>query len=199
MTSKGLNALREVSKLSVEVSELLRNPGTSKRLEFSEEVDGLALDIGRAEPLLAFDLGLESLVEGILVGGTVRGSYVLECIRCLREFRRPFALELSEILAYPGQPVAEEGYEITGDHADLEPVVRDAILLAIPFNPLHASDCRGLCPVCGADRNTVDCGHGSERVDLRWEPLEQLKERMGAPGRSPGAGDPRTKPRTKRE
>jgi uncharacterized protein len=179
MTSKGLNALREVSKLSVEVSELLRNPGTTKRLEFSEEVGGLALDIGRVDPALTFDLLLESLVEGVLVGGTVRGSYMLECIRCLEEFEQPFAIELSEILAYPGQPGAEEGYEITGDHAHLEPVIRDAILLAMPVNPLHGPDCKGLCPVCGADRNVVDCGHGSERVDLRWAPLERLKERMG--------------------
>jgi DUF177 domain-containing protein len=198
MTSKGMNALRDVSKLSVEVSELLRNPGTSKRLDFTEEVHGLALDIGRADPALVFELQLESLVEGILVGGRVRGSYVLDCIRCLEEFEQPFAVELNEIMAYPGQPGAEEGYEIAGDHAHLEPVVRDAVLLAMPVHPLHAPDCKGLCPVCGADRNTIDCGHGSERVDLRWEPLEQLKERFEATAGSQGAGDRQTKVRKKK-
>ncbi|HJR18760.1 MAG TPA: DUF177 domain-containing protein [Actinomycetota bacterium] len=179
MTPKGLNALREVSKLSVDVSELLRDPGTSKRLEFSEDLEGLALDVGRVDPALGFDLVLESLVEGILVRGQVRGSYVLECIRCLRSFEQPLAVELSEVMTYPEQPETEDGYRISGDHADLEPVVRDAVLLAMPVNPLHTPDCKGLCPVCGADRNETDCGHAAERVDLRWEPLEQLKQRLG--------------------
>lgn len=187
MTSKGLNALREINQLSVDVSELLRLPGASKRLGFTQDVEGLSLDMGRADPALAFDLVLETLVEGLLVRGRVAGTYELECIRCLRSFERPFDIELSEVIAYPDQPDAEEGYQITGDVADLEPVVRDAVLLAMPVNPLHAPNCKGLCPVCGADRNTTDCGHESQRVDLRWEPLEQLKQRMGSPGSTPGA------------
>lgn len=186
MALEGLNALREGSKLSVEVSDLLRDPGTSKRLEFTEEVAGLSLDMGKAGPVLSFDLLLESLVEGILVGGTIRGSFTLECIRCLTEFAVPFAVELNEVMAYQGQPGAEEGYEITGEHANLEPVVRDAVLLALPSNPLHAPDCKGLCPQCGADRNVVDCGHEIRRADLRWEPLEALKERLGGTGGAQG-------------
>jgi uncharacterized protein len=182
MTSKGLNALRDVSQLSVDVSELIRHPGTSKRLGFEETVDGLGLDMGRVDPALSFELVLESLVEGILVRGTVRGTYQLECIRCLRSFEQPFTIELGEVMTYPGQPAAEEGYQIEGDIAVLDPVVRDAVLLAMPVNPLHSPGCKGLCPVCGADRNEVDCGHGAERLDLRWEPLEELKQRLGGPG-----------------
>ena len=187
MTSKGLNTLREVSQLSVDVSELLRDPGSSKRLGFTDDLEGLSLDMGRVDPAVAFELILESLVEGILIRGRLAGTYELECIRCLRSFEQPFEVELSEVMAYPGQPGAEEGYQISGDIADLEPVVRDAILLAMPVNPLHAPDCKGLCPVCGADRNTTDCGHEGRRVDLRWEPLEQLKQRLGTPGSAPGA------------
>jgi uncharacterized protein len=187
MTSKGLNTLREARQLSVDVSELFRDPGTSKRLEFTDDLEGLSLDMGRVDPALAFELVLESLVEGILVRGKVAGTYVLGCIRCLRSFERPFELELSEVLSYPDQPGAEEGYQITGDLADLEPVVRDAVLLAMPVNPLHAPDCKGLCPVCGSDRNETDCGHEAARVDLRWEPLEELKQRLGTPGGAPGA------------
>jgi uncharacterized protein len=178
MGKEGLNALRDVSRLSVDVSELLRKPGASRRLEFSEEVTGLGLEMGQARPVLDFDLTLESLVEGILVSGTVRGSYALACIRCLRDFERPFELAVSEVLAYESFPAVEEGYQIAGDHAHLEPVVRDAVVLSMPLNPLHAPDCKGLCPVCGADLNDVDCGHKSERADLRWEPLAELKQKL---------------------
>ena len=178
MVSEGLNALREASQLSVEISELLRQPGSSKRLEFSEEFPGLGLDIGRVLPVMSFDLRLDSLVEGILVGGTVTGTYSFECIRCLKPFEQPFAVQLGEVMAYEGQPGAEEGYQITGDHAHLEPVIRDAVMLAMPLNPLCRPDCRGLCAVCGADLNTTDCGHNAAKQDLRWEPLAALRDRF---------------------
>ncbi len=178
MVSEGLTALREASQLSVEISELLRQPGTSRRLEFSEEVDGLGLDVGRVRPTLGFELRVDSLVEGVLVSGHIRGLYDFECIRCLRSFSHPFDVELSEVLAYEGQPGAEEGYQVTGDHAHLQPVIRDAVVLAMPLNPLCREHCKGLCPVCGADLNSVDCGHRRERTDVRWEPLAELRERF---------------------
>jgi uncharacterized protein len=178
MTKVGSNALREASKLSLDVSELLRRPGTSRRLEFTEELTGLTLDMGQVRSDLSFDLLLESLVEGIVVSGHVRGSFALACIRCLREFDQPFDVSLGEVLAYEGQPGGEEGYRIVGDHAHLEPVVRDAVVLAMPLNPLHAPGCKGLCPVCGADLNETDCGHRPERTDLRWEPLAELKKKL---------------------
>lgn len=178
MVLEGLNALREASQLSVEISELLRQPGSSKRLEFSEEVPGLGLDIGRVLPRMDFDLRLDSLVEGILVAGTVNGTYSFECVRCVKEFELPFAVELGEIVAYEDQPGAEEGYQISDDHAHLEPLIRDAVTLAMPLNPLCKPDCKGLCAVCGADRNATDCGHRAVKQDLRWEPLAALRDRF---------------------
>jgi len=179
MVPDNSSALREMSKLSLDISELLHRPGTSKRLDFSEEIEGLGLEMGRVQPQLDFSLELSSLVEGILVSGRVRGTYVLECIRCLTEFDQRLEVDVSEVLAYESQPGAEEGYEIAGDHAFLEPVMRDAVILAMPLNPLCRPDCKGLCPVCGADRNSTDCGHDAGRKDLRWVPLEQLKDALG--------------------
>jgi uncharacterized protein len=178
MAPEGLNALREASQLSVEISELLGKPGSSRRIAFSEEVPGLGLDVGRVRPLMDFDLRLDSLVEGVLVAGSVRGGYMFECIRCLKPFEQPFEVALSEILAYEDMPGAEEGYQVVGDHANLEPVIRDAVMLAMPLNPLCRPECKGLCPVCGTDLNADDCGHRAERADLRWEPLARLRERF---------------------
>ena len=52
----------------------------------------------------------------------------------------------------------EEAYPLSGDELDLEPLARDAVLLELPLAPLCSEDCRGLCPVCGANRNTEPCG-----------------------------------------
>lgn len=179
MTVKGLTALRNVSGLSVDVSDLVRNPGTSKALSFTEEIVGLGLDVGKVRPAMAFELLLESLIEGVLVTGEIKGAYSLECIRCVRDFERPFAISVSEVLVYEGQTPADDGYQVSSGIAPLEPVVRDAVLLSMPVHPLCRPDCRGLCVACGADRNTTDCGHREERVDLRWQPLQSLKEKMG--------------------
>ena len=179
MVPEGLNALRDVSRLSVEVSELLRKPGTTKRLEFAEEVLGLRLEMGSVKPLLAFELTLESLVEGILVSGTVRGSYELVCRRCLGSFDSPFHVELSEVLPYGTEAGDDDFYRLEGEQVMLEPIVRDAVMIPMPLNPLCKPDCRGLCSVCGADLNAGDCGHRIERIDVRWEPLRRLVERNG--------------------
>lgn len=179
MKPEGLTALRESSQLSVEISDLLRHPAASRRLEFSEEVPGLALDMGRVPRALSFELVLEGLVEGILVSGRVRGSYRLACRRCLGGFDQPFEVGLSEVVPYPRQPGAEEGYRVEGDQLLLEPLVRDAVILAMPLNPLCRPECRGLCAECGADRNAGDCGHRPGRVDVRWEPLGRLRDQMG--------------------
>lgn len=165
----------------MDVSELLRRPGAQKRLEFEEAAPEMALGMGRVarEGSLRFGLVLESLVEGIMVSGRVGGTWTLACRRCLVEFEEPFSLDVQDVFSYPEQPELEEGYRVEGEELDLAPMVRDAVLTAIPPNPLHDPDCRGLCPECGQDRNVVDCGHRSARVDVRWEPLRRLGEQMG--------------------
>ena len=133
--------------------------------------------------MLTFDLLLEGLVEGIRVSGSVRGVYALECSRCLRSVTRPLDVSLDEMLAYPGEAGTEagngDGYEISADHAQLKPIVRDAVVLDMPLNPLCRPDCLGLCATCGADRNDTDCGHRQGQTDLRWEPLSRLRADMG--------------------
>ncbi len=178
-----VSTVREEAPLFVEVAELLRQPGTSKRVEITAEVPGLGLPLGHVDAPLELALALESLVEGLLVRGAVRGVYELECRRCLRSFDSSFDVHVTEVMAYDRQGGSEEGYAVSGDHVDLEPVVRDAVMLAMPLNPLCMPDCRGLCPSCGANRNEIDCGHRAERTDLRWEPLRRLSDQLNSPDR----------------
>jgi uncharacterized protein len=65
-------------------------------------------------------------------------------------------------------PIAEPG------GLDPEPMVRDAVLLSMPFSPLCRPECKGLCERCGRDRNLGECGCSDVPVDPRWAGLEQL-------------------------
>lgn len=131
---------------------------------------------------LELDLRLESVVEGVLVSGTVSGTASGECVRCLDPLTASVVVDLQELYAYPGarpgpEPDEESDTEplaeMAGDLVDIEPAVRDAVVLALPLQPLCRDDCPGLCPQCGA-RLADEPGHAHEVVDQRWAALRGL-------------------------
>ena len=135
---------------------------------------------------LELDLRLESVVEGVLVSGTVVATVAGECVRCLDPVSRELVVDLQELYAYPGRereaygsPESrdddpEEQPVLEGDLLDLEPVLRDAVVLALPLQPLCRDDCAGLCASCGV-RLDDDPGHGHEELDPRWAALRDVQ------------------------
>jgi uncharacterized protein len=116
------------------------------------------------------DLEADSVPEGVVVSGSVSGTMHLSCSRCLIGYDRSFTQVVDETF-YFGGAGDRDGYEVVDNRIDLEPVLRDVIMLALPTVPLHDENCRGLCATCGADLNSTDCGHTQEPEDLRWAPL----------------------------
>jgi len=181
MTKGVLTALRDSSLLSVDVSELLRRPGATQHLFLTSGMDGLAVEMARVPvgSSLELDLDLDVLVDGIHVSGAVTGVIAEQCARCLRAISEEIRVDLDELFCHPGEGLDDgDTYEITDEHLDLEPLVRDAVILALPLNPLCRPDCTGLCQVCGTDRNEIDCGHATSRVAIRWDALARLRETM---------------------
>jgi uncharacterized protein len=159
----------------VDVRDLLRHPGASRRVVVREAIDGLATELVRVpedRPVQA-DLLLESLVEGILATGRVSGTEVLSCARCLTPTESPFDTEVHELFA-PGAAPQDDEYPVADGSIDLEPLVRDAVLLMVPFAPLCTPGCLGLCERCGGDRNLAECSCPPE-ADRRWEALATLR------------------------
>lgn len=174
--------------LVVDTRELGRRPGSMRRLARTVPAPAdLGIDILSvpAGSELALDLRLEAVMEGVLVSGTARGRLSGQCVRCLDPLERELASELQELFAYPGAGHDDEDDlpEMDGDLLDLEPVVRDAVVLALPFQPVCSPDCPGLCPRCGT-RLADEPGHAHEDADPRWSALQTL---YGSDAR-PGAG-----------
>ncbi len=127
---------------------------------------------------LELDLRLESVVEGVLVSGTVSGTASGECVRCLDPLTAPVVVDLQELYAHPGREIEEDDDteplpEMDGVLVDAEPAVRDAVVLALPLQPVCRDDCPGLCTQCGV-RLADQPGHGHDKVDARWEALQGL-------------------------
>lgn len=130
--------------------------------------------------LVDLDMRLEAVMEGVLVTGTAYAGLVGECVRCLREINDETSVDFQELYVYDeGDGADGDGDELEvrrleDDLVDLEPLLRDAVVLALPFQPLCTPDCPGLCTECGA-RLADDPGHGhGEQVDPRWAGLAGL-------------------------
>lgn len=145
----------------------------------------VTLKDGWGEGIVAFEAGsdldldvrLESVHEGILVSGTADAEYSGVCGRCLIDITRPVEVEFQELFAYPGEE--ETDFEVQDDHVDLENLVRDAAVLALPFQPVCQPDCPGLDPETG-ERLTESTGtEQAAPIDPRWSALQNITDQDG--------------------
>lgn len=161
----------------VNIHELTRRPGEMTVLtdDLPAPAD-LGIDvIGVAEGEdIHVDLRLESVVEGVLVTGTVHARLVGECSRCLGRVVEEGDFDLQELYYYPGREAEDDALFISDDVIDLDKPLRDAIVLDLPFAPLCDEDCRGLCSRCGADLNQDPDHRHEEIIDPRWQTLSDL-------------------------
>ena len=161
---------------AIDVRDLLQHPGASRTVHVQEPVPGLRTELAGVpeETPIEGDLTLESLVDGIYVTGSFGGRMRLRCARCLKEFDRVFDVDVRELV--PREPGPDDDYALEDDLTlDPEPMVRDAVVLEMPFSPLCRPGCLGLCEICGGDRNLGECP-GHETADPRWAALEGLFE-----------------------
>lgn len=167
------------SPLVIDLHELDRRAGTMKHLERTVPAPAdLGIDmIGVPEGSpMQLDLRLESVVEGVLVTGTVEVELAGQCTRCLEPIADSDTFDLQELYFYPGRDADEDASSIDDDMIDLDPAIRDAVVLELPFAPLCREDCAGLCVECGANlNNDPEHTHG-DAVDPRWSELSSLTE-----------------------
>ncbi|MEU5977291.1 DUF177 domain-containing protein [Streptomyces sp. NPDC047315] len=175
--------------------ELGRRPGALQRLTRSVPAPkdlGIEGVVGVPEgDAVELELRLESVMEGVLVTGTARASAEGECVRCLEPLRLDVVAEFQEMFTYPDADdrsrgrAAEAGDDAEGEDVvflkdglfDLEPVLRDAVVLALPMQPVCREDCAGLCTQCGARLND-DPDHHHDALDIRWAALQGLADTM---------------------
>lgn len=117
--------------------------------------------------------------QGLVVHVQAQGLTTTLCGRCLVDFEQRLRADFTDLYAFSPKLASESGLVLpeTGQ-LDLAPSIREELLLSIPINPVCRSDCKGLCPVCGENRNLVQCDHGQEVIDPRLELLKSLKDKQ---------------------
>jgi uncharacterized protein len=164
----------------VNVAALRKRAGSRRPVQLEGALPGLKVSgsaVPDAAPLTA-DLLLESLQgEAILATGTVAARWEGPCRRCLGPASGDLEVTVREL--FQATSDEEETYPLAGDRVDLEPLVRDAVLLELPQAPLCMEGCEGLCPTCGPNRNEDTCACEPTNRDPRWAALDELKEQRG--------------------
>ncbi len=113
--------------------------------------------------------------QGLLFRTHLKATTPVVCARCLKPIQQPVEAHFEELYAFSERHMTESGllYPPTGI-VDLAPLVREFMILDIPFSPLCSPDCKGLCPVCGTDLNVETCVHQQAPIDPRWSALQEL-------------------------
>jgi len=170
----------------VQVSEI---PAEGLHLSYSEDPAELDLSVTGAsfsQPL-AVEILLVKAANAISATGRIKVQGTFECVRCLRRFAVPLDVPVATQFlqapppVLPGEhrmPTEEaENYYYQDDVLILDDLVRQEVILAVPFSPQCRVDCRGLCPQCGQDLNAGTCSCGPP-PDPRWAVLrEHLKKK----------------------
>lgn len=168
----------------LDTRELGRRPGSQRQVSFTAPAPAdLGIEVLRVPEgsQVEFDLRLEAVMEGVLATGTVHAELDGECVRCLEPLTDEVDVDLQELFVYEESDTAPDAEDsdvsrLEGDLLDLEPLLRDAVVLSLPFQPLCRDDCPGLCIECGA-RLAEDPDHQhDDAIDPRWAALGELKQ-----------------------
>lgn len=177
-------AAPQVGPWVIDTRELGNRAGSSRSFTRSAPAPaGFGLDmigVPEGDPV-RLDVLAENVVEGVLISGTATAEFTGECARCLDKFSEEIEIELRELFAYPDSTTdattdEDEVSRVVDELIDLEPAVRDAMLLTMPTSPVCSEDCQGLCAGCGVKWAELDPEHTHETMDPRWA---ALRERFG--------------------
>lgn len=135
------------------------------------------------------DLGIARRGTEVAVTGNFRATARFSCSRCLEPFVARIAPDV-DLHLVPSPATRQERVELglddleldfyVGDTVDVGRLLRSETQLALPMKPLCRPECRGLCPVCGGNRNLTACTCEARGVDPRLAPLAELRRRQGS-------------------
>ncbi len=190
-----------VMPMAVLVLRLNDIPDEGLSLSCDVQADDLALgpEDARISGSLALSAKVTKTGTSVYVIGRLNGTVRRQCVRCLKEYddalrlpivgeyhrdtdrkSRPASQESSE---RSGADLEDEGYVYTGEEIELGGMLREQVLLATPMQPLCDEECRGLCPVCGQDRNERRCECREEQVPSPFAVLKKLRQAVKEPSK----------------
>jgi DUF177 domain-containing protein len=176
-SSRSATSIDSRSPFVLDTRELGRRPGSMRRVQRSVPAPAdWALELVRVPEAadVELDLRLEAVMEGVLVSGSVHAPLAAECGRCLDPVEAALDADVQELFAYDRADADDDMSVLEGDLLDLRPLLRDAVVLALPVNPVCDDTCEGLCVTCGGRWVDLPADHAHDDLDPRWAKLSAL-------------------------
>ncbi len=158
------------------VTDLIDAPGASEHIEVTWPAPAeLSIPLLGIEQNSAMqvDIRLDSVHEGVLVSGAVEGTLTGQCSRCLDPITETITIDIQELFQFEFDPMLEGDEQHLVEHGlvNVEPIMRDALVTSLPFQPRCSPDCEGLCDQCGVRLDEAGPDHYHEQLDPRWAAL----------------------------
>jgi uncharacterized protein len=168
--------------MKIEFKKGLEDWSETLKLEESPEALELCAEGASFDQPVKVDLLVSKSGDQLICRGKVKTSVRLECSRCLSAYDDPIISNLDFVVdfgesAQEYRSEEEDNYFVADPSSDsfqIDNLVRETIILALPLKPLCSEDCKGLCPICGTDLNKSQCSCVKEETDPRWEKLKGL-------------------------
>lgn len=177
MSPLSSDANPSVDSWTISVKDLVNSPGAMRTLNGTlpaPDSFGVPL-LGVPEgDEISLELRLEAVHEGILVSGIASAEAFGECSRCLDPLDETLSVDVQELFLFePDENAGDDEEErlVVREAVDIEPVVRDAVVTSLPFQPVCRPDCPGLCAQCGIRLEDAPEDHFHEQLDPRWAAL----------------------------
>lgn len=168
--------------LRIDVSDILDNCADSIDAEFDVALEPIVVGTESFQPAAPAHIDVTLTYAGTAIVGQGEVSVDLQatCSRCLQEFIMPITATVDGFYVRPGtedELPEDQDFEFIDDRfIDVLPAVRSAIVVELPFAPLHDPDCAGICPMCGKDLSTGPC---ECEPDVSASPFAGLKDLLG--------------------
>jgi DUF177 domain-containing protein len=150
--------------------------------EFEDDVKKLELDEvynGKFQT----KVNLSKFQDQIILDSNTEINAHFACDRCATEFDSVISSQYKMVYLLRNNDVGNESVDVTyvsrdADYIDIRNDVRDYAMLSVPMKKLCTKDCKGLCPKCGKNLNEGKCNCSTEQMDIRWQPLMELKNKL---------------------
>ncbi len=144
-------------QFKVKVGNILNGTSDYEDIELIGYLNDVKVSTSGVEPQTEIKVlcRIERANHGVIVHGLLRSMWDGECSRCLEPAKGNINVEFREVFAT--EPDLEIEYRLSGDHFDLTDLIKDQLILELPAVPVCNFGCRGLCPICGVNRNETKC------------------------------------------
>ncbi|MFS8500545.1 MAG: DUF177 domain-containing protein [Caldicoprobacter sp.] len=175
-------------KLVIDVSDILKQKGTSKEFRGSQPLEDIIYQGERISLLGPVEVSGDITNTGklLVLNADAAAKLLLHCSRCTKPYDKELKFSFTIRLSKIGDPEDPDIFVYEGEEVDLKDIILEFLLLELPMRGQCSEDCKGLCPYCGCDLNVEQC-HCQERVEYQEERvvdprLLALKKALSANG-----------------